>query len=559
MSILVVIDYKAYTWYNILMFIKITQSGKYKYAQLVESYREGKNVKHRVLLNLGRLDEIENNPSFQRLGMRLLELSKAKKVIDLESFSDARIVNWGYLVYKKIWEVFELDKILTRIKEKGKTQFNLSDACFLMVIQHLLQPKSKLATYANQGYYVQLPNVELHHLYRALDIIHIQKEQLEELMFHKNRNLFNMQVDVVFYDVTTFSFESVKADTLRDFGFSKDGKFNEVQVVLGLLVDCEGRPIGYELFPGNTFDGKTLDTALEKLEKRFGIRRVIIVADRGINSKLNLKRIVDRNYSYIFAARIKNMGRKIEEQVFDPEGYIVLNSEQDEKLLYKVIDHINRFKQDGKTCELKEKLIITYSSKRAKKDQKDRERLIQKAKLLLKDQSKITASNKRGGRKYLKNSGKEVWYLDQEAIARDERFDGYYGIQTNEQDIKPQDALEAYHTLWKIEESFRIMKSTLEVRPIFHWTEPRIKGHFLICFLAFLLERTLEFKLKKAGETASPDKIREALNSMNFAEVEIEQKNFFIKTKATDLSSKILRVLRIKPPKNVIPAEEFTL
>ncbi|QSQ08926.1 hypothetical protein H0A61_01279 [Koleobacter methoxysyntrophicus] len=541
------------------MFIKITQSGKYKYAQLVESYREGQNVKHRVLLNLGRLDEIENNPSFQHLGMRLLELSKAKKVIDLESFSDARIVNWGYLVYRKIWEVFELDKILTRIKEKGKTQFNLSNACFLMVIQHLLQPKSKLATYANQGYYVQLPNVELHHLYRALDIIHIQKEQIEELMFHKNRNLFNMQVDVVFYDVTTFSFESVKADTLRDFGFSKDGKFNEVQVVLGLLVDCEGRPIGYELFPGNTFDGKTLDTALEKLEKRFGIRRVIIVADRGINSKLNLKRIVDRNYSYIFAARFKNMGRKIEEQVFDPEGYIELSSDQDEKVLYKVIDHINRFKQDGKTCELKEKLIITYSSKRARKDQKDRERLIQKAELLLKDQSKITASNKRGGKKYLKNSGEEVWYLDQEAIARDERFDGYYGIQTNEQDIKPQDALEAYHTLWKIEESFRIMKSTLEVRPIFHWTEPRIKGHFLICFLAFLLERTLEFKLKKAGETASPDKIREALNSMNFAEVEIEQKRFFIKTKATDLSSKILRILRIKPLKNVIPVEEFTL
>jgi len=119
---------------------------------------------------------------------------------------------------------------------------------------------------------------------------------------------------------------------------------------LGLLVDCEGRPIGYELFPGNTFDGKTLDTALEKLEKRFGIRRVIIVADRGINSKLNLKRIVDRNYSYIFAARIKNMGRKIEEQVFDPEGYIELSSDQDEKVLYKVIDHINRFKQDGKTC-----------------------------------------------------------------------------------------------------------------------------------------------------------------------------------------------------------------
>jgi len=541
------------------MFIKITKSGKYEYVYLVRSYREGNTTKHEYLFNLGRLDEIENNPSFQRLGMRLLELSRAKKAIDLESFSDARIVNWGYLVYKKIWKEFELDKILTQIKESGKTQFNLNDACFLMVIQHLLQPKSKLATYADQGRYVKLPTVELHHLYRALDIIHVHKERLEELMFQKNRSLFNMQVDVVFYDVTTFSFESVKADTLRDFGFSKDGKFNEVQVVLGLLVDCEGRPIGYELFPGNTFDGKTLEAALDKLEKRFGIRRVIIVADRGINSKLNLKRIVDRNYSYIFAARIKNMGKKIEEKIFDPEGYIELETDQDEKIRYKVIDCVNKVKEDGKTYELKEKLIITYSSKRARKDRADRERLIQKAEALLKDQAKIKAGNKRGGRKYLKNSGEEAWYLDQEAIARDEQFDGYYGIQTNEKDLDPRDALEAYHTLWKIEDSFRIMKSTLEVRPIFHWTEPRIKGHFVICFLAFLLERTLEFKLKRASETASPDKIREALNSMNFAEVEIEQKKFFIKTKGTDLSSKILRILRISPPKNVIPAEEFTL
>ena len=116
---------------------------------------------------------------------------------------------------------------------------------------------------------------------------------------------------MVFYDVTTFSFASVEADSLRDFGFSKDGKFNEVQVVLGLLIDCEGLPIGYELFPGNTFDGKTLEAALEKLEKRFGLRRVIIVADRGINSKLNLKRIVERGYSYIFAARIKSIKKEI--------------------------------------------------------------------------------------------------------------------------------------------------------------------------------------------------------------------------------------------------------
>ncbi len=195
---------------------------------------------------------------------------------------------------------------------------------------------------------------------------------------------------VVFYYVTTFSFESVRNDSLRDFGFSKDAKFKEVQVVMGLLVDREGRPIGYDLFPGNTFEGKTLDVALLKLEKRFGIRKVIIVADKGINSKINLKKITDRGYDYI-------------------------------------------------------------------------------------------------------------------------------------------------------------------------WTDPRIKGHFVICFLAFLLERTLEFKLKRAHLSASPQQIREALNSMNFVEVKIKQKNFLIKTMFNTLGNKILRLSRIKPPPNVTQTSELSL
>ena len=149
--------------------------------------------------------------------------------------------------------------------------------------------------------------------------------------------------------------------------------------------------------------------------------------------------------------------------------------------------------------------------------------------------------------------------LDKEAISNDERFAGYYAIQTSARNLAVTDVLSAYHSLWKIEESFRIMKSTLEVRPIFHWTEPRIKGHFVICFLAFLLARTLELKLKQSGENASPEEIRKALNSLNFAKVEIEDTDYLIKTKAPKLANKILRVMRMSSPKNVIPAKEFTL
>ena len=539
------------------MFIKITKSGQHKYAQLVKSYRENRVVKHKVMLNLGRLDQIENNPSIQRLAVRLQELSKVKNRVDLDSFSEAQIVNWGYVVYKKIWNEFDLDSILTKLKESGKTQFDLNNACFLMTVQHLLEPRSKLGTYHHQDRYVQLPPVDLNHLYRSLDNLWAHKETLEEYLFRKNRHLFNLQVDVVFYDVTTFHFESVKADTLKDFGYSKAGKFNEVQVVLGLLMDCEGRPIGYELFPGNTFEGKTLEASLEKLERRFGIRRVIIVADRGLNSKFNLKKIVDKGYGYIVASRIKNMPKRIQEEILNSDGYTELDPE--ENICCKVIDYLNQAKDNGKIFKLTEKIIVTYSPARAKKDRADRERLIEKAKLLLENKSRIKASSKRGGKKYLKGRGEFNWVLDQEAIAKDERFDGYYGIQTSEKKLKAQDVLDAYHTLWKIEESFRVMKSTLEVRPVFHWTELRIKGHFVICFLAFLLERTLEFQLKKANISASPERIREALNAMNFVEMEIEQKMLCVKTKGTELGNQILRVLRIKSPKNVTPAEELTL
>ena len=539
------------------MFIKITKSGQHEYVQLVKSYRENGIVKHKVVLNFGRLDQIENNPSIQRLAIRLQELSKVKNRVDLESFSEAQIVNWGYVVYQKIWKEFGLDRILTELKESGKTRFDLNNACFLMAVQHLLEPRSKLGTYHHQDRYVQLPPVDLNHLYRSLDLLCEHKETLEEYLFQKNRHLFNLKVDVVFYDVTTFHFESIKADTLKDFGYSKAGKFNEVQVVLGLLMDCEGRPIGYELFPGSTFEGKTLEASLEKLEQRFGIRRVIIVADRGLNSKFNLKKIVDKGYGYIVASRIKIMPKRIQEEILSADGYTELDPE--EKICYKVIDYANRMKENGKIFKLPEKLIVTYSPARAKKDRADRERLIEKAKSLLENKSQIKASNKRGGKKYLKGTGELEWVLDQEAIAKDERFDGYYGIQTSEKELKVQDVLDAYHTLWKIEESFRIMKSTLEVRPVFHWTEPRIKGHFVVCFLAFLLERTLEFHLKKAKVAASPERIREALNSLAFVEVEIEQKKFYVKAKGTELSNKILRALRIKPPKNITPAEELVL
>ena len=529
--------------------------------QLVRSYRENGKPKHEVILKLGRLDHIRGNPSFQRLAVKLQEMAEVKNRVDLDDCSEGELFNYGYVAYKTLFSELGLESILDAVQKQSKAQFSLRDSCFLMALQHLLQPSSKRGTYFNQDRYLKLPQVELNHLYRSLDMLHLHKEKLEDSLYYHHRTILSMQVDVVFFDVTTFHFESVRADSLRDFGFSKNGKFNEVQVVMALLVDTEGRPIGYELFPGNTFESKTLESALEKLEKRFGLRQVIIVADRGINSKLNLKRIDGRGYRYIVATRIRNMNKELTQKLLDPDGYKdVPLDDQGERFRYKVVEHTNQIKDDKKTYEIPERVIFTYSSKREKKDRADRQRLIDKANTLLADQAKIKASNKKGGKKYLKETTSDSnWVLDEAAIKRDEQFDGYYGLQTNDHNLKPQDVIDAYHYLWKIEESFRIMKSTLEVRPVFHWTESRIKGHFVVCFIAFLLERTLELKLKNAGISASPEKIRKALNAMCFTKVDVDKNTFYIKMKGTDLSSKIWRMLKLKHPKNITPAEELVL
>jgi transposase len=250
---------------------------------------------------------------------------------------------------------------------------------------------------------------------------------------------------------------------------------------MGLFVDCEGRPIGYELFKGNVFDGKTLEKSLEMLKERFKIRRVIVVADRGINSKSNLLKLKSLGYGYIVASRLKSMSKEIIEEALSDKDYIEVS---DEEFKYKVLNYSNKVNGE----ELPERLIVTYSGKRARKDRADRNRILEKTRKLLKDPSKIDASNKRGGKKFIKFTGKKKWELDREAIKSSERFDGYYAIQTSETNVGPREILEKHHGLWKIEESFRIMKSNLEVRPIFHWTEKRIRGHFVLCFLAFLLE-----------------------------------------------------------------------
>jgi transposase len=589
-----------------------------------------------LLCSLGTLDDLKQNKTFVQLAKRLLSLSDhttttlypdtipaSSNQSNESSELEGTPVNWGYLVYENLWQQLELDSILHQIVSKSKIQFDLSQSCFLMCLEHLLAPKSKAGSYENQNRYLHFKPLELHHLYRTLDALPAQKETLEQHLFQMNQGLFNQKVDVVFFDATTFSFASTVADDLRQFGYSKDGKGGDVQVVFGLLMDKEGRPIGYELFPGSTFDGHTLLPFLDALKSRFAIDQIILVADRGRSSGENLKSIKDHGYDYIVGTRLRSACDAIQRQVFQEEGYIendisfnhqnsmnepeeleewdeTQNSSDLETAIlagsdlpskpipvfkYKILPYLHEIKKNNKVVSsIPGQLIITWSKKRAGKDAKDRENFVAIAQKYIENPSKMNAVMKKGGRQFLKSAddfettlqpkmetelGKKEketkakirkthqWLLNEEKIQEDAIWDGYYAIETSRESMKPEEILGAYHQLWKIEDCFRTMKSHLEVRPVFHWKPKRIEGHFVICFLSFVLERTLEYILKQNNIHASPKKIREALNSLQYAVFPVRKQNCYLKMKGNDLSKQIVRILKIKSPEKVLTEEDL--
>ena len=585
------------------MFIKTTKVKEYEYIKLVESYRENGKSKHRVLYNFGRSDLIKKDAGFLKIVKKLCEIAglpvnheiNADEQSLFADCSEATFYNYGYLPYLKLWKELDIDSVLAGYQKCiTKIEYPLSETVFLMAVQHLLEPRSKLSTYQCQNRYFNMSEISLHHMYRSLEVLDKWKESIESELFDYHYVRVSTHVDVVFYDVTTFEFESVIADELRNFGFSKACKFKEVQVVMGMIIDANGVPIGYELFEGNTFDGKTMMKALENIKKRFGINRVIIVADRGLNSKVNLNLIKDAGYGYIMSSKIKGMSKAMQAKILDTKGAAVVNDKSgNEDFRYKTMEYTNVFTDDDKVKHfLPENLIISYSPKRANKDRKDRERLVEKAKKLLENPEQIDALIKRGGRKYLnqkksdiseneteskesekskpekpkknkseKNESEKIitWELALEKIEKDARFDGFYGIQTSEKNMTATDVMEAYHTLWKIEESFRIMKTTMEVKPVFHWRPKRIRGHFVLCFLAFLMERKMELLLKNEKDEvlSSPQRIKEALNTMQLACVATNNEEVFIKAKTDPLCNKIFKLLKINMPHNISKKSEL--
>jgi transposase len=522
------------------MFVKRTRGGSNHkpiyYYQLAESYRDKDKVKHRILCTLGREDELMAKGGFDKLMEKFAALSKQYLLVSKsqESIKDTLIYG-PMLVINYLWKHLEMQSLLEGIQQGYKIEFSLEQAVKLMISNRLIDPMSKLAIDRWKGeiYGEDFESIELQHLYRSLDILADHKDMVEKSFFEKTRNLFKSPVSIVFYDLTTLYFESQQADALKKYGYSKDNKTDCVQVVIGLVINQDGLPISYHLFPGNTYEGKTVVPVLNKLRKDFLLERIIFVGDKGIVGNEIMQELSSAGYEYIIAAKISKVAEEHHPEILNRENYTRIDD----------IISTHQIITEG------QRLVLGYSAKRAERDKRQRELLLERLQKKLDKSRNPKSVTKSAYNAYLTIEGKSKMSIDPQKVAEKEKWDGFFGFYTNNQSMSNKQVVLTYQMLWQIENSFRVLKSTLDLRPVYHWTEKRIQGHIMICFLSLYMLRAIEYKINRQEKlNLSTDEIFDHLDKIRAVSINAFRKKVVMRTEITDENNLILRTLGIKIP-----------
>ena len=363
-----------------------------------------------------------------------------------------------------------------------------------LVIARLCFPASKLKT---RDYLRQYQSyiVDEDRIYRYLDKLHkTQKELVQKISYAHTLKILNNNISIVFYDVTTLYFEIEKEDELRKTGFSKEGRHQHPQIILGLLVSTDGYPLAYDIFEGNRFEGHTMLPVINSFKEKYKLERLVIIADSGLLTGDNITELQAKGYEYILGARIKNESKEIKKQIL---------------LLEFINGQSHIIQKDEQT-----RLIVNYSEARAKKDSSNREKGLKKLEKQIKA-GKLTKANinNKGYNKYLKMEGEIKISIDQTKYKQDARWDGLKGYITNTQLTQDQ-IIENYGHLWKIEKAFRIAKTDLKIRPIYHQLRRRIEAHICIAFVAYKVYKELERQLKLLKASISPEKAIEIASTI---------------------------------------------
>jgi transposase len=465
--------------------------------------------------------------------------------------------NIGYLPYLSIFNELNLPNFFKQLTKSSKLDYKFDDMVFYQVLGRLFNPSSKLeVTKRKNDFLYNFNFVNKDNIYSSLDVFSgfnkYQSKELSEkcrvindmnallttvdeeskrilevnikttlleiedmtrsydktfeetenkLFKHLNKNIEKMipnrNISLAFYDCTTYYFESFTEDELRERGMSKDNKRNETQVVMGLLIDAEGIPISYKLFRGNEHELHTMEKVIDDVLHNYQIKDIIIVADRGLNSRDNLQMIREKGLNYIVGSKSSSIPHEIKDKKFDSTWSITSEKEAKYKSGYITDTRIAIHKGE----KYKELIIKKYSDLYKQRELIKQEKMLERARKNMRDFT-INATTKSKSRYYKaieKSKEKIQVEIDEEKIKAEQENFGYFYIITNKLDMEPVAVMKAYRSLYKIEESFRILKTNLEARPVYHFKSRRIRSHFLICYLALVIQRLLEYKISKEG------------------------------------------------------------
>lgn len=524
--------------------------------QIVENRRTNGITRQKVLRHVGTGHNAEEIAQLKRVALFLKDqleqscnhasipkfesISSAQHSVqkgamaDISSLSEHSRLNVGtHEIYSNIYEQLGFGNLFTRPHQRQKAAKILRE----IVISRIANPGSKRSSVQYIKDQFGIP-IKLDHVYQMMDKIDDQFcTRIQQRALSETLKLTGGKLQVLFYDATTLYFESFIEDDLNCNGYSKDLKFNQPQVLLALFVTSSGLPVGYELFPGNTFEGHTLLPVLEKIKHTYQLEEVIFVADRGLFSKDNLDLLEKKGFKYIVGSRIKNVNKSLEEQILDQSHYTEVIRDGSETNSFATFDQ-----KSGR------KLIVHYSSVRARKDSHDRSKAIEKlCNKLSKSKNPASLINNFGYKKYIAVSGNAKIGVDKSKIEKDARWDGLAGITSNIKDMQPKEILQHYRGLWQIEESFRINKHDLKMRPIYHWKPKRVRAHIAISFMAFVCVRHLEYRVAVQYKKISPEAIRSSLHKVQASILEEKStgKRFLMHSKADTIAREIYRVMGV--------------
>ena len=527
--------------------LKVTKVKGREYAAIVENIysKQRHGSSSRTIRSCGDLIKLRlENPNIdEQLKQEVARLNADAKAasqawinrhlqsVDCTQDRALKQVNYGIAFYRRIWESLKLHTWFDRAKRnaRGRIGYDLDQAVFLLAAMRILKPMSKSKTFGSREELLfDFNKLSLDDIYHSLDVLADKKKTI---LSNLNRNLeeiYTRVKTIAFYDVTTFYFESFDSDELRARGMSKENKTNEVQV-LGLLVDEEGIPIDYELFRGNTSEMNTIVEVVNNYKAKNKLEKVTVVADRGLNSRLNLKRLTDLNFDYIVAQSIDRLPAETKEKIFREDNWDQEFVAQDGSETFKV----KTIKQSS-APELDNEIIVTWSAKRQAHDLKVLNERFDKCKQLLdRGTGADDASIKHGVQQFLriKKGAKVAYATNDDLYQKRKKQAGYYALVTSH---KHTDAMQIYRDLrrlWHIEECFRVMKTNLDTRPVYVWTPKRIRGHFLVCYLALVMERLAYYRIRQVGLDLSSQKVIELLAQakMTILEQDKTKKTLYLK------------------------------